>query len=340
MSNQRTKRVRERARHSFARSLASVTGEDTLRCPLCLKPMSHTEEQGLTWDHVPPAVVGGRLEVPVCKPCNNRSGSTQESQYKMLQGLVDFNSRYPGHIPAVLRIDGSKIAQRVAWQMDERNVRVVGRNDVPRPGATTQATKYFEDMVSQDRWEEAQFRLESDSSLIPSPLLLSAATLKSSYLAIFWFLGYGAILSKAYDPIRALIRHPNRWLLQFVGVRPLPSSASKRVKLVYIPYKNTCGGWAVIMDGYDLKYLGGSRLRLKALLPSPADTDLTVFSRIIRELKSKPGASLSSVEVDLGAGSVREESGLIIQAEQSGEEFPAYDSQWGRTMSAEAANRP
>ncbi len=68
----------------------------------------------LSFEHVPPAAVGGRQLVLTCKPCNHRAGGGIDHHWKPADALADFligDLREP--IKAELHVGESRMAVRL-----------------------------------------------------------------------------------------------------------------------------------------------------------------------------------------------------------------------------------
>src|SRR4051794_6355215 len=76
--------MKHKSKDRLARSLASQLTNfypdyvDTFLCPTCLTPVPLADKDQISDAHIVPKSVGGTIRTVLCKPCNDKFGSTQD----------------------------------------------------------------------------------------------------------------------------------------------------------------------------------------------------------------------------------------------------------------------
>jgi hypothetical protein len=184
----------------LAANHAAVTGvSDTYVCPLCLgSTFTSVRDAELTWDHVPPESIGGRLQVPVCSHCNWAAGATIEADLSRYARRLDFAAVYGTAAPVVLKFPGTGVSHRNALKSQEGAIMLVGREEANAPEATREA----ESALTKALQQGTGFTIRDDASLMWRPTYLECAFLKAAYLFLFLRRGYSAILSVPFELVR------------------------------------------------------------------------------------------------------------------------------------------
>lgn len=262
-------------RHVFTESRSnyhSVTGTDRgYVCPLCLD--AFTAPKDLTWEHVPPQSVGGRRLVLTCHRCNHVVGGTVDKHFDRLKNWLRFSAAYPGTTSAILGHGGTRL--RIALADDGTTVRIDARQDVDQRKAAVQSEKFLHALAAPGGTEGKEIKLTwPDARYAWSQKHLEVAFLKSAYLAVFGDLGYGAILSKSYDPVRQQVREPSE------SIMPLFVRKTTRVsdKPFILRLRLSGEDFAAF-----LVYFGGFKTGADSvvLVPTPNDHDLGEYRRAL-----------------------------------------------------------
>ena len=285
-----------------------VRGNDGLSCPICLKSLTLHDAQR---DHVPPKRIGGRIRVPVCRPCNSQAGHVLESHLDKYVRRKKFEAQYGGE-PAVLRVSGRRA--RTALSVDESTIKLVARQDYPAAAKASRAVESAFDMIIKDQqWDGIEFTISSDRLLTFSERRLNLAWVKAAYLAVFWFLGYGAIMAPAYDAVRQQLREPDKEILPlFVGGRR-KTTDDRLVMLWYVH-----DPWKVFLVYFE----GFPPVRDAAvLMPAPKDYDLTAYTRAVASMG--PGVKLTATGFPPDQRE-RGNDGLTLVSEDTGLEHLVY----------------
>jgi hypothetical protein len=257
---------------------AAVTGvSNAYVCPLCLRStFSSVRDPGLSWDHVPPQSIGGRLQLPVCSGCNWTAGRTIEADLDRHVKKLGFLSTYGVAEAVILEFPGTGIRHRNALSIQDGTIRLVGRDEANIPEATHQA----EAALAKAFAEGSKFVVARDPRLTWSRKYLECAFLKAAYLFLFSRCGYGAILQAPFELVRHQIAAPDSDVVQ-----PLVRKGEKRTK----PRRMEL---AVVNAGQNdeclVVYFGGFKLDTDTivLLPTPGDADLRKYHRARDSVKA------------------------------------------------------
>jgi hypothetical protein len=168
--------------------------------------------------------------------------------------------------------------------------------------------------ISEDgRWDGLTMNLRTDLRLAYSRRRVEIAWLKAAYLAVFWFLGYGAILDAAFVPVRHQIQNvDNTALPVFVGARPRTSS-ERAVELAIVHEPRSA-----LLVGFTGFNLGRDVL---VFLPAPGDAGLVNYRALVEALVPDSRVGIKVLPPDMR---VRTNDGFVVVDEDSGEELEVY----------------
>ncbi len=166
-------------------------------CPLCCQ--WYTELCQVTFDHVPPAALGGRELALTCAQCNKTAGARVDHEMLALERAIDFGQGtlvHPtrGHL-------------RVGEHMVYTNVRAVGEEVeltvVPaanRPDIERLVAAEFSDQRDESQWGGLALTIGLDQGFHYRPALVG--WLRATYLVAFAAIGYRYVLHPKLVPVR------------------------------------------------------------------------------------------------------------------------------------------
>jgi hypothetical protein len=201
-------------------------------CPICLKNgFISTTEIGIEWtsefssDHYPPANVGGKHEVLVCKKCNNDAGGQYENELVKQMAIRSHNKEIPG---ATLDVRSTISSIKGNYKI-QINIMDDGKHGIVyKPNEKSKIPlldNWLEESKTNFDWSAAITVTDADETKV------SKAMLKAAYLFCFEKWGYEFVLSNTGENIRAVImgekiyplKMPSLWLtdnLKGVALKP------------------------------------------------------------------------------------------------------------------------
>jgi hypothetical protein len=261
----------ERVLEKLAADYAAVTGvARTYLCPLCLdKEFTSVTDKGLTWDHVPAKRIGGQLQIPVCRPCNSRAGATIEAHLDRYVRRLAFTEKYGKAAPVIMTMPGTGVRHRQALSRRDGALVFVGRDEANPPDATNQ----MEDALKNAFQENSRLTIKTDTRLTWSQRSIECAFIKAAYLAVFWRLGYHAILSEAFEPVRRQIAAPDSDVMKRFVAQATRTADDRRIKLGVINRGQDSECLLVYFQGFEMD------TDTAVLVPVPSDVRLRKYEK-------------------------------------------------------------
>ncbi len=188
-------------------------------CPLCLRLFPHeaVASRDITIEHIIPSKIGGKLETLTCRECNNRDGTLLDSQ-----AIQKFRSEdiLAGKSEKPLRVkvfvgEGKFTADLYLSEKGNPKFKIVGIPKLSDPNLHKSAIEQFQPGVTD---------ISVTGSLGYRDIQSRVAILRSAYLTMFRYFGYGYILAQTLDPIRAQISEPSQETEVLQGVINLKSA--------------------------------------------------------------------------------------------------------------------
>lgn len=190
-----------------ARAIALITdGEvEGYACPLCRRVFTNIND--LTFEHAPPASVGGGRVALTCMPCNSTSGHTLDASMRSAEDLIEWSQGTPGKSLRA-RLTVRRVTVNVqAERGEDGGIKILGLPDQNDPKVTA-AHREALDELAQLPEDEQEFTVsfprhkhaESD---------VQAGWLRAAYLAAFARFGYRYALRPLMEPVRAQIADPS-----------------------------------------------------------------------------------------------------------------------------------
>jgi hypothetical protein len=219
------KKLREKLFDIYATNLSTVEPETKgiFRCPMCLKDFDRSAlevDQKLTFGHVIPEAVGGRIFTLECGACNHNIGGTYDSHVDKMKKLLDWIRRREGTKKLVHIKEGeSDTAAYLLWEKGQ--MAVIKATNWDDPNYQTSSKR----LGSQLKQGSFKFTITADSNLNCEWTILSA--IHSAFLMMFYCFGYEYILSPEADIVRKIIHE-----------RKAPWEIGKMIKYVPIAFVN------------------------------------------------------------------------------------------------------
>lgn len=185
---------------AYASNLASFAPQfnGKFMCPLCGRLFSRDSisRKEVTIEHIVPSRAGGRLTTLTCRRCNNRDGSMLE------RPLVDSLRVGTPVLPvrATLSVGEGQFRGEFYYPSEENpSPRLVG---VPKWSDPRRAR------IAAEAIKAGSSEIHIDLSKGRNPILSQVALLRSAYLLMFRYLGYGYILHPCAREIRRQLANP------------------------------------------------------------------------------------------------------------------------------------
>jgi hypothetical protein len=195
--------LREKLFDIYAMNLSTVepNTEDIFRCPMCLKDFDRSaleDNQKLTFGHIIPEAVGGKVFTLECGECNHNIGGTYDSHIDKMKNLIDWLKRREGAKKLIsLRDDESNTAAYLSW----------GKWPMAFIEATNKNDQNYQIYIKRS-WPKfvqgsSKLTITGKVHLNCNWTILSA--IHSAFLMMFYCFGYEYILSPEADIIRKII---------------------------------------------------------------------------------------------------------------------------------------
>ena len=189
--------------------------KDLVACPLCFTRFARTaiDTKELTVEHIIPGKIGGRLTTLSCQKCNNHHGSALDShlvrRFQAEDTLLGKNSK---SLKGKIYIgDGEFTADvRLANVSDPNSNLNINITTLPQ-SSNPKLLKLADDRIADDRMAINKMRGKSVKIKLELgyiELASRVAALRSAYLMMFYYFGYGYIKHQSLEQVRFQIRNP------------------------------------------------------------------------------------------------------------------------------------
>ncbi len=171
--------------------------KDIFMCPLCGErfPRTSIHSNDVTIEHIIPQGIGGRLTTLTCKSCNNTDGSSLDShlvQKLRHDDILAGKSELP--LRATIKIGEGELGADVYLSEDKNpNIRIIGLPQISNPELHKRA---------QEDFSQGAREIQMTGNLGYSPKRSTIAIIRSAYLMMFRYFGYGYIL---FDNVRKVV---------------------------------------------------------------------------------------------------------------------------------------
>jgi hypothetical protein len=261
--------------HRGAAALAKYRNGDTslYLCPICCKGFTEGDAEAgvlVSLEHVPPQSLGGKPLLLTCSECNSESGRKTEFNAANLANLKSFGDIVTGNsegtVQCILNMGGEKVAVSLSRKAGATEFRACAKAN--NPAALERLNGHMKALSNDEKWDGEQFNITKKLKL--DYRLLRLAFLKSGFLLVSAWLGYGFVLDSRLDIVRDQIMRPEENLLDSFWFLPEKDTGlpAKRIVSVTDPL-------AFFLVNFD----DGA-----VILPSPASP--TNLYQIINRLKN------------------------------------------------------
>lgn len=199
------KESREKLFNIYAKSLSEAIPRmiDTFRCPICLKDFNRAAldiDQALTFGHILPEALRGKICTLECGACNHYIGSIYDTHAIEAKRFNDWMNMAEGTERFIrVGIKEPKAPAYASWEKDRGLVIRAVNSKEPR---YQEDSRRFESQIHQQG--NFQFQMEVDGNFIPQRRDISLV--HSAFLMMFFCFGYEYVLSQAADIVRHIIR--------------------------------------------------------------------------------------------------------------------------------------
>ena len=189
-----------------AEALRRITGdpEATYGCPLCLEWVGNIDD--LSFEHAPPASLGGKAIALTCKACNSLAGHTVDAEMRQFENIVDFGRqtlRKP--LKVTFGTGGSTMAALLTTE--DGGVQVGGLPANTNPVAHRAVVAHLKALAEAGTWEGQWMTVTWKGRWTPQGV--RAGWFRSAYLVAFAAFGYRYILRPQINIVREQIRRPD-----------------------------------------------------------------------------------------------------------------------------------
>lgn len=180
-------------------------------CPMCGHGFTLAAIDQLTFEHVPPASMGGRRMLLVCRQCNSSAGHRLDAHAARRHKVMDFaEMTMEEPIRARLSMDGAEVNVEVFAKGN--GITLISQPGNSNPVAEARLRSAM-DAISGESNTDSRLRLSLVSASYKHPEAL-LSLLRSAYLASFAALGYRYVFHKG------LLESVRRRLLDPEEARP------------------------------------------------------------------------------------------------------------------------
>ncbi len=167
-------------------------------CPLCF--LFYGEESlddgGLTLEDVPPKSVGGKPMALTCQPCNSTAGTKVDAHADKHLKFTLAKAGIKGTLEGTIN-DGVHAEFDFS---DSDAVKIFVDGSLSNPAVRKKLEAHLDEMVAGAALDPHLFDVKMKTGFKPEAAGLSY--LRAAYLVLFAKLGYRAVLSEAYLPLR------------------------------------------------------------------------------------------------------------------------------------------
>ncbi len=254
-------------------------------CPLCRGWFTQEQLDQLSIEHVIPQSVGGRIEVLTCKPCNNTYGTRIDAHLgRQLQAQAFFAGEGADALRRRASSQDGKATVDVAIKKSDQGTVSVDVALVRERSNPRQLEKLLTSLNSSNTVIGFDFSGNDKPDIRRARLSL----LKSAYLLMFYYFGYGYLITEPAIAVHNQLAQPEEDLLPLkAAVRPLPADHGLQgVGVLTSPRSLACFfiPMQVSHDNY--------RLDIGVILPG-YDQSGELYSRWATVVESEEGANLS-----------------------------------------------
>ena len=189
--------------------------DDYYICPLCVHGFTRAQLTDLTWDHVPPKSLGGRLKVLTCRDCNSRAGHEIDVHAKReAESQVFVRGKSTGERRA--RFVVGDVTANVSVGIHNSGWRISGLPKRNHPDTLPALYNVFDNHYREGRGFPAStisFRFDFIARRA------GVSWLRSAYLAAFAVYGYRYALRKVMDIVRNQVANPDDEIIRRSSVR-------------------------------------------------------------------------------------------------------------------------
>lgn len=201
--NRRKTLVTDRLFTTYARNLTLYVPEmdNTFRCPICLTLFGREDLSKLSEEHIIPSAIGGKLTTLTCSKCNNTQGSKLEADLvKRLRVEDIFAGKSDLPLRGQVSAGNGKATADIYFSDERPNINIVAIPEHSNPAQFSNLNRRFTEGLKEF----------SISGVLGFNAQRSAvALIRSAYLMMFRYFGYGYILTEILDQVREQILHPD-----------------------------------------------------------------------------------------------------------------------------------
>ena len=221
MANQKTKQRQLFRLYAQNFSFHEPTYQNVFICPLCFRGFDETAVDNglLSIEHIIPSSIGGKLETLTCKDCNNQTGSKLDAHLKrrissedILHGLSDKPLR------GTVQIGDGEFRADIKLSLEQ--IEIAGLLEHSNPVNQGKAVRKIEEGIDTIKLH-ANLGFTKQASL--------AAIVRSAYLIMFYYFGYGYIKFNLLDNIRRFLMNPINESNLSLSVIKLPAVPAKPI---------------------------------------------------------------------------------------------------------------
>ncbi len=232
----RLRRIKEKIYNIYSENLSWVKEHPAISlspdftegyiCPLCLdffsrKDLSQESANPLTFDHNPPASLGGKQGVLTCRKCNSEAGHKLDGHLLKRLEDIDFFEFMPySKKQAILDNKGNKVSSVIS--IDSQgifNINVDRKNSKPEYAdgffSNYTVTKYNPFLNFDTLGQEDEVRYDFNMKVCDrsNERHAEVALLKIAYLYAFQKFGNGFIINPNLSKVREQILNPEKEIL-------------------------------------------------------------------------------------------------------------------------------
>lgn len=269
MPNERIE-IAERLFESYSKNLSFYHPklENTFLCPLCLQPFGasaiHSGE--LTLEHIIPSSLGGKFVTLTCKECNSKSGNRLDAhlvQRLRMEDILAGKSNRPLRVR--VKVGEGEFRGDVYLSANQHpNIQIVGIPDISNPELHELAVVEFES-------GHKEFSISGNLGYKEIPSRVAA--LRVAYLLMFSYFGYGYILYRNLEQVRAQIFQPEDEMDALKGMFWIGNTPATNVIAVFEQPKELRSFLAIIDLSTNIKR------NLGVVLPGPDSDSETIYQR-------------------------------------------------------------
>lgn len=220
-------------------SMHDSSFKDTFVCPLCFRPFPQNaiQSHSITVEHIIPKSIGGKLRTLTCQVCNSLDGTAVDAhlvQRLRTEDILAGKSDLP--LRAKVVADKGEFNADIYLSVEKHpNIQIVGLPKNSNPRLHKLAEEEFRAR------EGAEFTIKGSLGYkdIPSRV----AIIRSAYLMMFRYFGYGYIIYDVARPLRAQIANPTEETELLKGI----------VRLNKLPPEIKQGGIAILNQPENLR---------------------------------------------------------------------------------------